>query len=414
MARIYFFTQGCSANVSDTEVMQGLLVEAGHEIVYDEKHADLVVLNSCTVKGPTESSFIKKLKEIKDKKIVVAGCIPQSQIKDYSQYSRVGTYQIKRIVEVVENTLKGKIVSFLDRKDEGRLNLPKIRKNELIEIVPISQGCLNSCTYCKTKHARGNLISYPIKDIVRHISNSVENGAKEIWLTSQDNAAYGFDIKTNLAELLKSILSIKKDFKIRLGMGNPQHFIPYLDELIELMKDKRVFKFIHIPLQSGSDKVLKDMNREYKVSDFVKVVSKFKQIPDISIMTDIIVAYPTETSRDFEETVKIIRKLKIDMINYSRFWPRPGTPASNLKMIEGSIARDRTSVIMDLFKETGLEQNKKWIGKTCSVLITEKGKNNTFIGKNESYKQVILKGNYNIGQEVNVKIKDASSVDLKE
>ncbi|MBN2420839.1 tRNA (N(6)-L-threonylcarbamoyladenosine(37)-C(2))-methylthiotransferase [Candidatus Woesearchaeota archaeon] len=417
MARIYFFTQGCSANVADSEVMQGLLSEAGHEIVYDEKHADLIVLNSCTVKGPTESAFIKKLSEIKeknpDKKIIIAGCIPQSQLKDYSDYSRIGTYQIKRIVEAVEETLKGKIISFLDRKDEGRLNLPKIRKNELIEIVPISQGCLNSCTYCKTKHARGELNSYLVKDIVRHISKAVDNGAKEIWLTSQDNACYGSDIGTNLANLLKSTLTIKKDFKIRIGMGNPQHFVSYLNELIELMKDKRVFKFIHIPLQSGSDKVLKDMNREYKVSDFVKVVSKFKKIPNISVMTDIIVAYPTESEKDFEETVKIIKKLKIDMINYSRFWPRPGTPAAKLKLVDGAEARDRTSVIMNLFKKLGLEHNKQFIGKEQKILITEKGKNGTFIGKNDSYKQVVVKGNYKLGQEVNVKIKEASAVDLK-
>lgn len=417
MSKIYFITQGCSANIADSEVMLGLLKEK-HEIINGAKQADVIVINTCTVKGPTENEFLRKLKEFNKlkKKIILAGCIPQSQPNDFKEYSRIGTYQITKINKAVEETLKGNVVSFLERNDSGRLNLPKLRKNELIEIVPISQGCLNACSYCKTKHARGNLHSYEIKDIVRHISKAVEQGAKEIWLTSQDNSVYGVDIDTNLVELLKQILTIDRDFKLRVGMMNPKYLLNYLDKLVKIYKNPKVFKFIHIPVQVGSNKVLKEMNRDYKSEDFVKIVAKFrKEIPEISIATDIICGYPTETKEDFEETIDLIKKTKPDMINYSRFWPRPGTLAAKLKQIDIKEMKRRTTTIMNLFKETALENNKKLIGKRYKILITEKGKNNTFIGKNDSYKQVIIEQNnkIKIGQDIDVKIKEASHLDLK-
>ncbi|MEK6886938.1 MAG: tRNA (N(6)-L-threonylcarbamoyladenosine(37)-C(2))-methylthiotransferase [Nanoarchaeota archaeon] len=418
MVKVHFITQGCSANVADSEVMMGLLRKEGFELVNNLEDSDVVIVNTCTVKSPSVSSFQRRLNELEqkysDKKVIIAGCIPQSQLNDFKNYSKVGTYQIKRIVEAVEATLKCKVVSFLEREDEGRLNLPKVRKNEFIEIVTISQGCLNACTFCKTKHARGNLKSYSIKDIVRHISNAVDNNTKEIWLTSQDNSVYGLDIKTNLVELLKQILTIKKDFKIRVGMGNPKHMLPYLNDLINVMKNDKILKFIHVPLQAGSDKVLDDMKRGYSAEDFVKIVSAFRrEIPEISIATDIICGFPTETEKDFEETMNVIRKTRPDMINYSRFWSRPGTPAAKMKQVDGKESKRRTIEVMNLFKKIAKENSQKWIGRTERILITEKGKNNTWIGKNDSYKQIIVKGDFKIGDEVNVKIKDASHLDLK-
>jgi len=416
MAKIHFITQGCSANISDSEVMQGILTENNNEIVNSAEDADVVIFNTCTVKLPSENDFIRKLNNVKqlNKKIIIAGCIPQSDPNSFKEYSRIGVFQIKRINEAVEETLKGNIVSFLERNDLGRLNTKKLRKNKFIEIVPISQGCLNYCSFCKTKHARGNLKSYEIKDIIRHISNSVDNGAKEIWLTSQDNAVYGFDIKTNIAELLKNILTINKEFKIRIGMMNPGYIVNYLDELIKLYKNSKIFKFIHIPVQSGSDKVLNDMNRGYKKDTYVNIINKFrKEIPDLSIATDIICGYPTETESDFKKTLDLVRKTKPDMIYYSRFWPRPGTSAAKLKQLNGKLMKNRCSKMMNLFKKVALENNKKLINKKFKILITEKGKNNVWIGKNDSYKQVIVKGNLRIGQTATVMIYDASSLDLK-
>ncbi len=416
MAKIHFITQGCSANVSDSEVMQGLLLEKGNTLVDTPEEADVVVYNTCTVKGTTETTFKRKLKELEaaNKKVIIAGCIPQGQPSILTNHSRIGTYQIKNISKVVDETVKGNTVALLERNDEGRLNLPKVRKNSYIEITSILQGCLNSCTFCKTKHARGNALSYPVQDIVRHISKSVEEGVREIWLTSQDNAVYGLEFDSNLASLLKEIVSIDRDFKIRVGMGNPKYMLPYLDELIYVMKNPKVFKFIHIPLQAGSDKVLEDMKRGYTASEFAFIVKKFREaIPDISIATDIICGFPTETAEDFEETIRVVSETKPDMINVSRFWPRPGTPAAAMKQVDGSEAKERCSRMMDLFHQIALEHNKRFIGGSEKILITEQGKNNTFIGKNSSYKQVVVKGDLKIGDEVTVKIASVSALDLK-
>ena len=418
MAKVHFITQGCSANVADSEVMMGILKDRGDVLVDNSDDADVVVFNTCTVKNPSVTSFQRNLRETEqkypNKKIIIAGCVPQAYPTDYSDYSRIGTYQIKNITKVVDETLKGNKVSLLERNDEGRLNIPKIRKNNLIEITPILIGCKNQCTFCSTKRARGNAISYPVNDIVRHVSKSVEEGVKEIWLTSQDNAVYGSEFDSNLALLLKEIVSIERDFKIRVGMGNPKYMLDYLDELIEVMKHPKIFKFIHIPLQSGSDKVLDDMKRGYTSEEFAFIVKRFKEeIPEITIMTDIICGYPTETSKDFEETVRVIKETKPDMINVSRFWPRPGTPAAKLKQIDGQEAKSRCSIMMELFKEVALFNNKRLIGWKGRIMITEPGKFNTWIGKNEAYKQVIVKGDFKIGDEVNVEIKDVSALDLK-
>jgi threonylcarbamoyladenosine tRNA methylthiotransferase CDKAL1 len=308
--------------------MQGLLKEKGHRLTEDENEADIIVFNTCTVKGPTESFFKKKLKELesKGKKVILTGCIPQSEKKKekLEKYSMVGTFQLEKIEEAVQETDNGNTVQFLKRENKSRLNIPKIRKNPLIEIVPINDGCLSACTFCKTKQARGNLYSYPENDIVRHISKAVEDGAKEIWLTSQDTAVYGIDQKSTIVELLKSIVEIKRSFRLRVGMGNPDFLKNYIDEYIKILKHEKVFRFVHIPVQAGSDKVLKDMRRKYTAEEYVQIVKKLKEeIPDITIATDIICGFPQENEEDFQKTIDIMKTTRPDVVNISRFWPRP-------------------------------------------------------------------------------------------
>ncbi len=414
MAKIAFITQGCSANIADSEIMQGLLKEAGHDILKKHEDAELIVFNTCTVKGPTETSFWKKLKEMseKKKKIVVAGCIPQSQ--DVKGYSQIGTYDISKIVDVAEATLKGEFVRKVSRKNSTRLNISKIRKNPYIEIVPISQGCNDCCTFCKTKQARGGLISEKPRDIIRHISKAVSEGVKEIWITSQDNSVYGHDIGYNIVKLLKDIISIPRDFKIRLGMSNPGYIRKHLDELIKIFKDKKMYKFLHIPVQSGSDKVLKDMNRSHTSKDFYEIMRKFrKEMPDITISTDIICGFPTEDDDDFDKTVKLLLYTKPDIINVSRYWPRPGTKAAKAPQLGGRTVKERTKKISELYQKIAYMNNQEWIGWKGKIFVTEKGKEESYIGRNRSYKPVIVKGDNLLGKTLNVKITKATSFDLR-
>jgi threonylcarbamoyladenosine tRNA methylthiotransferase CDKAL1 len=223
--RVYFKTYGCSHNTSDSEYMMGLLVDYGYKLVEDYNDSDVCIINSCTVKNPSQDAFVNYVSKAKQtgKKVIVAGCVPQGDrnIKGLEDCSMIGVTQIDRIVEVVEESLKGNKVKLLAKKELPALDLPKIRRNELIEIVPINTGCLGSCTYCKTKHARGKLGSYSIEAIVNSCLKACKEGVKEIWLTSEDTGAYGRDINTDLPNLVMEIIkNIPEDIMIRIGILN--------------------------------------------------------------------------------------------------------------------------------------------------------------------------------------------------
>ncbi|KAI8425917.1 hypothetical protein MSG28_004924 [Choristoneura fumiferana] len=281
---IYVKTWGCAHNNSDSEYMAGLLAAAGYPLTEDKWQAQLWLLNSCTVKSPSEDHFNRGLH------VVVAGCVPQGAPRApyLAGVSVAGVQQIDRIVELVEETLKGHTVRLLGQKktSSGRkaggasLLLPKVRKNPLIEIIPINTGCLNQCTYCKTKHARGELGSYPPEEIVERARQSFQEGVCEIWLTSEDTG-----------ELMKLDLS-------------------------------------------GSDQVLADMKREYFRKDFEHVVDFLREkVPGITIATDIICGFPTETEQDFEDTMALCRKYRFPSLFINQFFPRPGTPAANMTKV---------------------------------------------------------------------------------
>jgi threonylcarbamoyladenosine tRNA methylthiotransferase CDKAL1 len=419
MTRFFINTYGCSANVADSERMAGLLQKADFKLVEDIKDADVVIFNTCTVKGPSESAFFKNLEYFKRdypyKLVVVAGCIPQADPQKLKQYSIVGTQSIHRIVEVVEESLNDNVLQILGNDEIPPLDMPKVRKNPVVEIIPINRGCLGACTFCKTKKARGNLISYSIEEIVEVAKKALIEGVKEIWLTSQDTFCYGFDIGSNINELLKPLVALSGDFKIRIGMGNPDHLPKIQDELIELYKHPKIFKFLHLPLQAGHNNTLKEMKRRYTVQQFRDAVDAFrKAIPEINLMTDIIVGYPTETEEHFWGTLQAVRRLNPDSINISRFWPRPGTPAAELKQLQGEEVKRRSMVLTDIFHNISALQNERWKEWEGSILIDEKGKGEgQWIGRNYAYKQIIVEGDYKLGEKLDVKIVRAERFCLK-
>ena len=409
MTKIYIETYGCSANVADSERMAGLLKEAQFDIVNTSEDADLVILNTCTVKGPSEDKFWRRLKEIQKtyKIVVVAGCIAQTDYKKLKRFPLVGTKQIHKVVEVVEEALNDNVIREISMEEMPGLNLPTIRKNPIIEIIPISTGCLGACSFCKTKAARGNLQSYPIDDILTKAQKAVNGGIREIWITSQDCGCYGFDIDTDLPTLLEELVKIKGKFKLRVGMMNPDHLLKIQDRLIEVYKSKKIFKFLHLPVQAGDNEVLENMNRLYKVEDFKNQVREFrKEFPNITIATDIIVGFPGENSTQHWNTLTLVRELSPEAVNISRFWQRPNTPATRLKgKIPGDVIKHRSKTLTDIFHNISLIQNERWLGWEGPIIIDEHGKEEgQWIGRNESYKQVIVKGAYSLGDVIKVKI----------
>ncbi|MBN1503387.1 tRNA (N(6)-L-threonylcarbamoyladenosine(37)-C(2))-methylthiotransferase [Candidatus Woesearchaeota archaeon] len=417
MKQVFIKTYGCAVNQSDSEVMAGLLTHSGrYKIVDALNQADIVIVNSCTVKQSSERKFLKYLGAIRDKLVILAGCVPQAETdkKRYHGYSIIGTSQITKVTHVLDEAIKSNTIHLLSFKNDSRLNLPKIRKNQIIEIVPVSDGCLGNCTYCKVKQARGSLLSYEKKEIIRQIKSAVQEGIKEVWLTSQDMGCYGLDIKTNLIELLKEVVAINGNFYIRIGMANPNYILPMLNDLIKIYKNEKIFKFLHIPVQSGNNRILGLMNRKYTVQDFKKIIYEFrKQIPEITISTDIICGFPTETKKDFNDSLELIKEAKPDVLNISRFWPRPGTRAEKLKQIPGWETKNRSRKLSEFFDKISVEKNKRWLGWKGEALIDEFGKNNTLIGRNYAYKQIIIKGDYTLGKTAKVKINNATKHDLR-
>ncbi|XKL63906.1 hypothetical protein PGB90_006270 [Kerria lacca] len=414
---IYIKTWGCSHNISDSEYMAGQLQSYGYKLTDDKKAADLWLLNSCTVKNPAEDHFRNDIAEAQKlgKYIVVAGCVPQGgpKTKFLKGLSVIGVQQIDRVVEVVEETLKGNSVRlFSQKKQDGKkiggasLDLPKIRRNRLIEIIPINTGCLNQCTYCKTKHARGALGSYLPDEIISRAQQSFKEGVVELWLTSEDTGTYGRDIGSSLPELLWKLVDIIPErCMMRIGMTNPPYILEHLDEIAKILSHPRVYSFLHIPVQSGSDSVLSAMKREYLRSEFEEVVDTLRQkIPGITIATDIICGFPTETEEDFQETLELCDKYKFPTLFINQFYPRPGTPAAKMQKIPANTVKERTKRLTTLFHSYETYSSK--IGEIEDVLVTEEAHDGQhYVAHNKYYEQVLVPKYPNlIGQYIKVKI----------
>ncbi|KAI9009511.1 hypothetical protein BC832DRAFT_518528, partial [Gaertneriomyces semiglobifer] len=414
-AKVYVKTWGCGHNNSDSEYMAGLLASHGYTILLESSKAisaDLWLLNSCTVKGPSEQTFMNEIQRGLDqgKKIVVAGCVPQSSSdKDrWKGLSVIGVQQIEHVVEVVEETLQGNSVKILAEKKDvtdgkkrkaggARLDLPKVRRNPWIEIVPINTGCLNQCTYCKTKHARGALGSYMPEEIVSRIHHVLGEGVKEIWLTSEDTGAYGHDIGVLLPDLLKQIVECMEahptnsDAMLRIGMTNPPYILDHISAICDILKHPRVYAFLHVPVQSGSTKVLEEMRRMYSRSDFEYIADiLLEQVPGVTVATDIICGYPTESTEDWAQTMSLIAQYKFPVVHISQFYPRPGTPAARLQRLPTQVVKERSRELTQLFESYTTYDDM--LGTRHKILVTEKNKEGRAVGHTKGFIQVVIEG----------------------
>ncbi|MBN2043274.1 MAG: tRNA (N(6)-L-threonylcarbamoyladenosine(37)-C(2))-methylthiotransferase [Candidatus Aenigmarchaeota archaeon] len=416
--KIYIETYGCSANQADSEMMAGLLEESGHRIT-NEKDSDIIILNTCFVKTPTEMKIIDRIKKLKGKKLIIAGCMPETMGKKLKKIapesSLVGTHNLKRITEAVERMMREEAVEFVGKNNVPKAGIKKIRKNPIINIVPVSSGCLGECAYCCVRLAKGRLFSFSGEMIIRDICSSLKDGCREVWITSQDNGCYGFDKGTNLAKLLEETVRIDGDFRIRIGMMNPDHVRRFLRDLINIYKNPKIYKFLHIPVQSGSDSVLKRMKRKYTVKQFEEIVKEFrKEIPDITVSTDIIVGFPGETEKDFEETKKLLERVSPDVVNLSKFGSRPGTEASGMDQVDNRTIKERSKSIGLIIKKITKERNDRFAGKECEILISENGKRkNQWVGRNIEYKPVLVESKDDLlGKMIKVRTSEAKVTHL--
>lgn len=244
--------------------------------------------------------------------------------------------------------------------------------------------------------------------------SALRQGCKEIQLTAQDTGSYGLDTEHNLGDLLTNVCKIKGRYRIRVGMMNPYTALKNLDPIIQAFDDPKIYKFLHLPVQSGDNGILKRMSRKYTIDDFLEITKKFREkYPDITISTDVIAGFPTETDEQFQHTIDLLRTVKPAIVNITRYSARPYTKAKAMKgRIKTDIVKERSRILTELCSTISKENNQKHIGKTYTVLVVEKGKNNTIVGRTENYKPIVLREKVEIGKFVPVIVTDAASTHL--
>ena len=412
MAKIWVEAYGCSASFADSEMISGLIVNGGHTLAKNSSESDLNLIVTCSVKDATANKMVYRIKQLKSKPLVVAGCLPkaeQTTVEKFSENaSMLGPNSLGKTLSVIDSTLSGKKAIALEDTDLSKVGLPKVRLNPVVGIVEIATGCMSECTFCQTKLSKGDLSSYRLGDIVRQVKTEIDEGCKEVWLTSTDNGCYGLDIGTDLPSLVNAITEIPEEFMVRVGMMNPMYMPRIKEELVESFDNDKVFKFLHIPVQSGSDKVLHDMKRGHTSATFREIVKKVKErFADFTISTDIIVGFPSETEEEFQKTISLLEETKPDVVNLSKFSARPGTDAAELEQIDAAEVKRRSKIVFEQISKLSMESNQKWIGWKGKVLFDE-NTDEGIKGRNFAYKPIAVHDKVELGQSYTVEIIDAT------
>ncbi|MFH1192367.1 MAG: tRNA (N6-isopentenyl adenosine(37)-C2)-methylthiotransferase MiaB [bacterium] len=444
----YIQTYGCQMNKSDSERIAAVLESAGWTACSKEETADLIIVIACSVRQTAVDRVYgraQKYKELKKKnprlKTLLTGCVLDSDKKkladkfdivcDIGKISQISNFKFL----TCPNDSFRRVSSFSSgRSEHKKINYnyltikPKYQSN-FQAYVPIMTGCNNFCSYCVVPYTRGREYSRPSKDILNEIRRLIKNDYKEIFLLGQNVNSYNDSQNKkniNFPALLRLINSIPYDFWIRFATSHPKDMT---DELISAIAEcEKITPYLHLPIQSGSDKILKAMNRKYTKTHYLGLIKKIKaRIPNIMFSTDVIVGFPKETKKDFQETVDIFKKVKYTMAYIARYSPRAGTASYGLKNnVAPEKKAERENILTKILKKTALENNKKFIGKTVRVLV-ESQTDDYCIGKTAQFINMKIKSNHSshshlsqrgvrgdlIGNFINIKILKATSFGME-
>lgn len=415
MEKFFVETFGCTANTSATELMSHLLHECGYEKVLDVNKADFVLINTCVVKAPTESKIKDLLEKLyRDSPLIVSGCLPQVMAdwchQTLPRAALLGVDHFGEICQAAKSTLEGKPFELITRKKEFCDEILRDRDRPLTGILEISKGCTGLCSYCIVRIAKGPLVSKSSYQILQEAKVALAEGCKELWLTAQDTASYGVDINTSLPYLLESLVDLPEDFLVRIGMMNVDYAYRILEPLKSLLQHPKVYSFLHIPLQSGSNSVLKKMNRKYTINEFKDLVEQLRKEINLSLSTDIIVGFPGETEEDFEQTLQVLDEIQFDVVNISKYGDRKGTEASKSKeKLPTEITKKRSVALTKKVHEMSLTRNKNWIGWDGTALALRRDERSAAtLLRNKSYKLIAVDNpTLELGKWYNIRITDA-------
>ncbi|MEG0855300.1 MAG: tRNA (N6-isopentenyl adenosine(37)-C2)-methylthiotransferase MiaB [Terrisporobacter sp.] len=429
-------TFGCQMNEHDSEKLSAMLDSMGYEATLMTNECDLIIYNTCAVRENAELKVYGNLGHLKlakrknpDLKIAVCGCMMQQPhvVKEIkSKYRHVdlvfGTHNLYKFPELLTNTMDNSklLVDVWDVDGEVVEGLRSSRKFELKAFVNIMYGCNNFCTYCIVPYTRGRERSRTPEDIMNEIKELVANGTKEITLLGQNVDSYGKTLEEPItfAELLRMTNEIEGIERIRFMTSHPKDIS---DEVIYAMRDcDKVCEFLHLPIQCGSTKLLKKMNRHYSKEDYLRIIEKAKEeIPDIAFSTDLMIGFPGETEEDILDTIDVIEKVRYDNAFTFIYSKREGTPAAKMEdQIPDSIKHERFNRVLSKVNEILVDLNKSYVGKTVEVLIEGKSKNDEtkLTGRTRQNKLVNFKvedSSKNLpGKIINLKIIDANTFSL--
>jgi threonylcarbamoyladenosine tRNA methylthiotransferase CDKAL1 len=387
MTSVCVETYGCTLNQSESEELIHQL--DGYRLVDSASEAHVVVLNTCMVIEATERKILKRIEllysERGDRTLIITGCMVQP----------LGDRLRSLFPEllVIQN---GRVAPYIlahfsyEPNTTSRLNVTAR--------VKIAQGCLGSCSYCIVKLIKGPIKSRSVEAITKDVEHRIQHGAKQIFLTAQDGGAYGLDSGCRLPELIEVLNELKYDFRLRIGMMNVSSIQDIVEDLVRAFTYPKVYKFLHLPVQSGSDRVLERMGRGYTVTDFKHIVARFRrEYRDITLSTDFIVGFPTETAEDFQATMQLLKVIRPLKVNITRFSKRKGTPAFILEPVVGRIAKERSRMLTEDHHRISHEQNCLSLGKTFRALAVERGKNESTILYNNSYRPIVVARKLTLG-----------------
>jgi MiaB-like tRNA modifying enzyme len=397
--RVHVETYGCTYNLGDSRRIEAILKYGGCQVSSSTNpwskfipEENFVIVNTCIVTSRTERDMLKRISFLRSrgKDVVVAGCLPAVE--------KMGEpFLTPQNIEKICDIFK------IPRPEQS------IPVSDIRGILQISSGCISRCTYCITKNARGNLKSYPIDHLKKIAEEYVRRGAKEIQLTSQDTSAYGIDIGCDLPSLINEIASLHGDFMLRVGMMNPATALPILDGLLDAYENPKVFKFLHLPVQSGSDRILRKMGRRYTRDEFLFIVKKFRsRFQELTISTDFIVGFPSEKEEEFEQSLELLKEIKSTKVNIKRFSARKGTPAWRMEDMLERTKKERSRKMSELSRKISLDILSGMEGKSLPGIVLEEGKGNSFIARDNSYKPILTKQRVVLGKRYIFHINDAT------
>lgn len=425
-------TYGCQSNFKDSEHIAGILTKLGYKYEPEILKANLIILNTCAIRENAEKKvfgeigFLSKLKKTNPNLLFgICGCMSQEEhvIKKIMNTNNninfvIGVHNIDELPEVIYDVVKNKkkVIKVLSQPKSIIESIPTAINSKIKSFVNIMQGCDNFCTYCIVPYVRGQMHSRTKEDILKEVKDLIKQGYKEVTLLGQNVNSYGIDLYDESYKFWDLLEDVAKTNipRVRFVTSNPWNFDL---KIVDVMKKySNIMPYIHLPVQSGDEEILKRMNRKVPINEYLKKIDYIKKnIPDVAISTDIIVGFPNESDKAFNNTLKLYKKVKFDNAYTFIFSPRSGTPAARMEdEISLETKRNRLTKLNELVKKYSKENNEKYVGKTLKVLVegTSKTNNKIFTGYSPNWKVVNFSGNCKVGDIVNVKITSASRFSL--